>query len=92
MSVDDCKIKCNERDDCLAFEYGVSYGGSGNYNPKDCQLQSSINKVGCDATHHNLDLYVKKGMKYSELLSHGQFYSVKYIFILQYKSISHNIW
>ena len=74
MSVDDCKIKCNERDDCLAFEYGVSYGGSGNYNPKDCQLQSSINKVGCDATHHNLDLYVKKGMKYSELLSHGQFY------------------
>ena len=63
LSVHDCKLKCNERDDCLAFEYGVPYGGSGNYNPKDCQLQSSIDNVGCDASHHNLDLYVKKGIK-----------------------------
>jgi len=60
LSVDDCKMKCNERDDCLAFEYGVPYGGRGSYKPKDCQLQSSKYKIGCDGTYHNLDLYVKK--------------------------------
>ena len=62
LSVDDCKIRCNERDDCVAFEYGVSYGGSGNYNPRDCNLQSGSDKSGCNAGHHNLDLYVKKGI------------------------------
>ena len=62
LSVDDCKIKCNERDDCVAFEYGVPYGGSGNYNLRDCNLQSGTDKTGCDASHHNLDLYVKIGI------------------------------
>ena len=62
MSVDDCKIKCNERKDCVAFEYGVPYGGSGSYNTRDCNLQSGTDKTGCDASHHNLDLYVKKGI------------------------------
>ena len=62
LSLEGCKITCNERSDCLAFEYGVSYGGTGKYKPKDCHLQSANNKAGCDGAHHNLDLYVKKGM------------------------------
>ena len=74
MSVDDCKTKCNERDDCLAFEYGVPYGGRGRYNPKDCQLQSSKDKTGCDGRYHNLDLYVKKGIKHSNIF-HYRFFN-----------------
>ena len=61
MGLKECKIKCNERVDCLAFEYGVSYGGRGDYHPEDCLLQSGTNKDGCDGTYYNLDLYVKKG-------------------------------
>ena len=51
------------RDDCLAVEYGVEYGGLGEpkYNPKDCNLQDS-DTVDCDGSKHNLDLYVKQGM------------------------------
>ena len=60
MSLEDCKIKCNEDIKCLAFEYGVSYGGNGNYNAKDCNLQNGKNKAGCNGAYHNLDLYVKK--------------------------------
>ena len=62
LSLDECKIKCNERSDCLAFEYGVPYGGSGGYNPNDCNLQSGANPSGCSGSHYNLDLYVKKGI------------------------------
>ena len=64
LSVEECKVKCNERADCLAFEYGVPYGGNGNYNPKDCNLQSGTNKAGCNGAYHNLDLYVKKGISF----------------------------
>ena len=66
LSVEECKIKCNVRSDCLAFEYGVSYGGNGGYNPKDCNLQSGANPSGCSGSYYNLDLYVKKGIKFSE--------------------------
>ena len=65
-SVDECKVLCSANDKCLAFEYGVAYGGPGVYKPKDCQLQSSSNSDDCDGGYHNLDLYVKHG-KYSFL-------------------------
>ena len=58
-SVDECKELCSQHCKCLAFEYGVAYGGGGVYKPKDCQLQDSSAKEGCDGTYHNLDLYVK---------------------------------
>ena len=63
MSVEECLAKCNLRDDCLAVEYGVEYGGWGEpkYNPEDCNLQDS-DKVDCDGSKHNLDVYAKQGM------------------------------
>ena len=60
-SIAECKSLCSARIDCLAFEYGVQYGGAGSYKPKDCQLQSSADKSNCDGSFHNLDLYVKSG-------------------------------
>ena len=65
MSIEECKTKCNEEASCLAFEYGVPYGGSGTeFKPKDCHLQSGADPKGCDAVHYNLDLYVKKGIQF----------------------------
>jgi hypothetical protein len=32
---------------------------AGGYAAGDCQPQSSDNRVGCDGSHHNLDLYTK---------------------------------
>jgi hypothetical protein len=58
-SVDDCIRLCNSRNDCLGFEYGVNYGGSGTYRARDCQLQRSANWKGCDGGHHNLDFYIR---------------------------------
>merc|ERR1719461_2381928 len=58
-SVAECKALCDADDRCLAFEYGVAYGGEGVFKPRDCQLQSSSNRAGCSGGHHNLDLYVK---------------------------------
>ena len=63
-TVSECKDLCSLRSDCLAFEYGVPYGGGGSYRQNDCQLQSSADKAGCAGSYHNLDLYVKKGKCY----------------------------
>ena len=63
LSVEECGEKCNHDPKCLAFEYGVNYGGSGHYKPRDCQLSSSSNYAGCDGGHHNLDLHVKRERK-----------------------------
>ena len=60
-SLSSCKAMCMAKVDCLAFEYGVSNGGSGNFVPEDCILNSSADKKGCDGSYHNLDLYIKKG-------------------------------
>jgi hypothetical protein len=61
-SISECKSLCSTRLDCLAFEYGVHHGSSHSlYKPKDCHLQSSANKSGCDGRRYNLDLYVKLG-------------------------------
>ena len=57
-SVEQCKEWCDSVPKCVAFEYGVAYGGSGRYKPRDCHLQSSKVLHGCDAAHHNLDVYV----------------------------------
>jgi hypothetical protein len=60
-SIETCKNRCDEREDCKAFEYGVSHGGSDDYyQAGDCQLQSSADYVGCDGFHYNLDLYAKE--------------------------------
>ena len=61
-SIEDCKIKCNERKDCLSFEYGVQYSSKGAYKAKDCQLGDSTNSQGCNGIQHNLDLYFKIGI------------------------------
>ena len=59
-SPDECATLCDEYGiNCEAFEYGVDYGGNGNYNARDCQLQSSADFNNCDGYDHNLDLYVK---------------------------------
>ena len=55
----ECAAICDANALCLAFEYGVDYGGDGEYEAGDCQEQSSAVLNGCDGAHHNLDLYVK---------------------------------
>lgn len=56
----ECQVLCTENEDCMAFEYGVAYGGrGGEYQPRDCQLQDSADRIACDGSYHNLDLYVK---------------------------------
>eukprot|EP00040_Diaphanoeca_grandis_P032870 m.200061 g.200061 ORF g.200061 m.200061 type:complete len:235 (-) comp32759_c0_seq3:145-849(-) len=58
-SVRECKDYCDNNNACVAFEYGVAYGGGGGYPPRICQLQSYDKFTDCDGNHHNLDLYVK---------------------------------
>ena len=62
QTVEQCKAICDGDDLCMAFEFGVSYGGSkGSYQPGDCQPQSTaegINEGSGEA--YNLDLYVKE--------------------------------
>ena len=58
-TVAECAAICDANALCLAFEYGVDYGGDGEYEAGDCQEQSSAVLNGCDGAHHNLDLYVK---------------------------------
>ena len=58
----------------MAFEYGVQHGGGdGEHNPKDCIIQSSADKSGCDGQYYNVDLYIKK---------HGRQWIYKYIEIV----------
>ena len=60
-NVEECKSLCSQNVECLAFEYGVAYGGSGiGTKPRDCWLQNSAHKEGCDGAHWNSDLYVKR--------------------------------
>ena len=61
--MDECKELCSQNKNCVAFEYGVAYGGGGTYKSRDCQLSDSAEKQGCDGLHHNLDLYVRGNKK-----------------------------
>jgi len=61
-TVDQCKEICSAMANCVAFEFGVAYGGGGLYQAGDCQPQSSTyhaSQSDCDGSYHNLDLYVK---------------------------------
>jgi len=62
-SVESCAALCDAHADCVAFEFGVDYGGDGKYVPGDCQLQSYSGYENCDGTHYNLDLYVKSAQE-----------------------------
>ena len=35
-TIEECEEICNGISNCVAFEYGVAYGGRGGYKPKDC--------------------------------------------------------
>ena len=62
-SLEECKIECNKRTHCLAFEYGVPHGGSSpRYKARDCHLQKGTDSSDCDGVHFNVDLYVKKSI------------------------------
>ena len=58
-NVAECKELCSQNTKCVAFEYGVAYGGGGTYKSRDCQLSDSTEKYGCDGSDHNTDLYVR---------------------------------
>ena len=58
-NLDECKELCSQNKNCVAFEYGVAYGGGGTYKSRDCQLSDSAEKQGCDGSDHNTDLYVR---------------------------------
>ena len=58
MSVAECMQLCETTPECVAIEYGVSYGGTDlNHIAGDCQLQNSADQSGCDGRDHNLDVY-----------------------------------
>ena len=57
-TVEQCKEICSAMSNCVAFEFGVAYGGGGGYQPGDCQPQSSASR-NCNGYWYNLDLYVK---------------------------------
>jgi len=60
IAIQECAKICDSNPSCLAFEYGVSYGGRGDYRPGDCQPQDSLERAeACDGSDMNLDLYVK---------------------------------
>ena len=59
-SLADCRAECNNEGFCVAFEYGVAYGGSGARKPGDCILQDHTDNYDCDGSHHNTDLYLKR--------------------------------
>ena len=60
-SLEECKIECNKRTRCLAFEYWVDYGGSSQlFEARDCHLQKGTDSADCDGSHYNVDLYVKQ--------------------------------
>jgi hypothetical protein len=58
-TVEQCKEICSAMSNCVAFEFGVAYGGAGGYQAGDCQPQSSANRGSCSGSYYNLDLYVK---------------------------------
>ena len=58
-TVEQCKEICSAMSNCVAFEFGVAYGGGGGYQAGDCQPQSSANRGSCSGSYYNLDLYVK---------------------------------
>ena len=65
MSLEECKNKCDEREGCLAIEYGRNYGGEGGREEGDCLLQGDTDSSNCNGANWNVDLYVKDcGMDY----------------------------
>ena len=70
-NVAECKELCSKNTKCVAFEYGVAYGGGGIYKSRDCQLSDSTEKYGCDGSDHNTDLYVRGNKtRFRSLSSH----------------------
>merc|ERR1719506_1275863 len=59
-TVAECAAICDANPLCLAFEYGVEYGGK-YHEAGDCQEQSSAEVTDCDGTDYNLDVYVSNG-------------------------------
>ena len=58
----ECKYLCDQRPDCISFQFGTNYGGlKVNFKPSDCQLLTAAytNTLGCDGGKYNLDLYIK---------------------------------
>ena len=64
-TVEECMQICIDTKDCVGFEYGVDYGGSG-YEDGDCQPQSGTDTDGCDGADYNLDFYEKSSCNYAD--------------------------
>merc|ERR1740129_661123 len=56
-SLVECASICAATARSIAFEFGVSYGGSP-YRPGDCSCQDSVDSSDCSGRQVNLDLYV----------------------------------
>jgi len=61
-SVLECMRVCDTMSSCVAFEYGVDYGGgaAGHLVVKECRLKTSTARSDCDGAKHDTDLYIKK--------------------------------
>jgi hypothetical protein len=58
--VNECAALCDAYGNgCQGFEFGVAYGGGGEYEPGDCKLKMVEWGDGCDGAYHNLDFYSK---------------------------------
>ena len=58
-TLEECKSLCSAEPKCLAFEYGVQYGGRATRPPGYCQLNDSVDRAKCDGVINNVDLFVK---------------------------------
>jgi len=59
----ECASFCNAESRCVAFEFGVNYGGSP-YEAGDCLLNDASDPSGCRGESVNLDLYVSSVSAY----------------------------
>merc|ERR1712217_723665 len=57
-TITQCSTMCNQQPACVAFEFGIDYGGSFQ-SPNDCNLNNGVDSTGCDNLANNFDLYVK---------------------------------
>ena len=75
VSLDQCKAHCDDLPGCVAFEFGVNYGGAQTaYQEGDCQPQSASSPVNYLSDEWNLDLYIKGE---SDELNAGSGYTVQ---------------
>lgn len=60
-TVEECAALCEQAHQCVAFEYGVWYGGTNtDFPPRHCGLRDRVEREKCDGALQNVDLYIRQ--------------------------------